>query len=106
MVECGADPNGRDVDYNTPLHVVAATASKTAKPALASALLECGAHLDTVNVTGKSFLYYVKGLQAHEIVNEVKFTSLQCLAARAIKQHGILYENEIPQLLVDFVELH
>jgi hypothetical protein len=82
--------------------MVAVLPSKTAKPALVATLLECGAHLDTVNINGKTFADFVK---VHEVVNEVKFTSLQCLAARVVKKYRLHLDNEIPHL-TDFVELH
>jgi len=106
LVECGADPNGRDMDFNTPLHVVAAAASKTAKSSLVNTLLECGAHFDTVNATGKTFADFVRGQPIHEVVNEARFTTLQCLAARAVRHHRIQYVTKVPNLLIDFIELH
>ena len=106
LIECGADPNGRDFDLNTALHVAATASAKPSKATLVQTLLECGVHLDSVNRDGKAFSDVLRSQPVHELVNVAKFTSLQCLAAKAVQKHAIPYRNKLPATLSDFVDLH
>lgn len=106
LIECGADPDARDNDLNTALHVAASASAKPAKSALVQTLLELGVHLDSVNREGKSFSDVLRGQPIHELVNVTRFTTLQCLAARALQKHAIPYRNKLPASLSDFVDLH
>ena len=106
LIECGADPDARDNDLNTALHVAASASAKPAKSALVQTLLELGGHLDSVNREGKSFSDVLRGQPIHELVNVTRFTTLQCLAARALQKHAIPYRNKLPASLSDFVDLH
>ncbi len=81
LIECGADPNARDSEDNTPLHVAAAgsvapssggSRQSSVKPQVVQALLEAGSHLDTVNSDGKAFQQILKGHLLHE-VNKLVF---------------------------------
>ena len=69
-------------------------------------LLELGGHLDSVNREGNSFSDVLRGQPIHELVNVTRFTTLQCLAARALQKHAIPYRNKLPASLSDFVDLH
>lgn len=104
LLECGADPNAKDNNDNTCLHV--ASQNKPAKPAIVQALLRAGAHLDAVNVDGKTFADLLKGQYLHELVNPLKFTTLQCLAAKTIRHENIPYEGLLAPSLEEFVDLH
>ena len=123
LIECGADPNAKDTsaEANTSLHV-AATGGKSSihnaaaaaaaagaasnKSGVVDALLEGGAHLDAINGRKKSFQHLLKDQPVHEVVNVAKHTSLQCLAARAIKNNQIAYKNVLAKSMVEFVDLH
>ncbi len=105
LIECGADPNGRDFDLNTALHVAASASAKPSKSSLVQTLLECGVHLDAVNRDGKSFSDVLRSQPIHELVNVAKFSSLQCLAAKALQKSAIPYRNKLPATLSDFVDL-
>ena len=82
LLECGADPNGKDnvsveskllinivdicvQDGNTALHTAAL--NKPAKPAVIQTLLDHGAHFDTVNTEKKAFFNLLKGQPLHEV---------------------------------------
>lgn len=106
LLECGADIEAQDNEENFPLHT-AAINKPPAKPQVVMTLLENGAHLDAVNADERTFADLVKPRQpVHEVVNVLKFTNLQCLAARVIQRHNIPHEGLLPTKLSDFVELH
>ena len=106
LIECGADPNARDNDLNTALHVAASASAKPAKAALVQTLLECGVHLDAVNREGKAFSDVLRAQPIHELVNVTQFSTLQCLAAKAVQKNAVPYRNLLPASLSDFVDLH
>ncbi|XP_063147021.1 protein fem-1 homolog A [Candoia aspera] len=103
LLECGADPDSRDYDNNTPLHV----AARNNCPLIMSALMEAGAHMDATNAFKQT---------AYELLDEKQLTkammqpfnyiTLQCLAARALDKHKIPYKGFIPEELEAFIELH
>lgn len=103
LLECGADPNGKDNDGNTALHTAAL--NKPAKPAVIQTLLDHGAHFDTVNTEKKAFFNLLKGQPLHEITNSVRHTSLACLASRVVRKHG-LDTSVLPTTLQNFVAGH
>ena len=104
LVECGADPEAVDESNNTPLHVAAA--NRPAKPVMVETLLRAGVHLDAVNREGKAFGDLLKGQNLHEVVNPLRFTSLQCLAARAVRRSGLPYKGALYPALEAFVDQH
>ncbi|XP_064549946.1 protein fem-1 homolog CG6966 [Drosophila montana] len=104
LLEVGADPNAVDDAGNTPLHL-AATLQPYVEP-LARTLLEGGAHLDTKNDAGETFESLLAPTPLHKIIDTMKYTTLACLAARTIKQHGIKYQKTVPPALYQFIELH
>uniref|UniRef100_A0A670YQQ1 Fem-1 homolog A n=1 Tax=Pseudonaja textilis TaxID=8673 RepID=A0A670YQQ1_PSETE len=103
LLECGADPDSRDYDNNTPLHV----AARNNCPLIMTALMEAGAHMDATNAFKQT---------AYELLDEKQLTkammqpfnyiTLQCLAARALDKHKIPYKGFIPEELEAFIELH
>ncbi|KAM6464562.1 protein fem-1 homolog A [Liasis olivaceus] len=103
LLECGADPDSRDYDNNTPLHV----AAQNNCPLIMSTLMEAGAHMDATNAFKQT---------AYELLDEKQLTkammqpfnyiTLQCLAARALDKHKIPYKGFIPEELEAFIELH
>lgn len=105
LMECGADPNARDNEANTPIHTAAS--NKPAKGPVVRCLLKGGAHVDSVNVDGKRFDALLRGQAVHDLaVNPLHFGSLQCLAARTIQEHDLPYEDVLPQRLHAFVDMH
>lgn len=104
LIECGADIEARDNEKNFPLHTAAT--NKPAKANVVSTLLDAGAHLDAVNGNDKTFGQLLRGQPLHEVVTVLKYTNLQCLAAKAIQKHNIPYQGHLPPKLSEYVELH
>lgn len=106
LIECGSDPNATDNDGNTTVHTAAGNKPTLSKPAVVHALLTAGGHLDTKNHDGKMFQDLLKNKAVHEIVNPLKYTNLQCLAAQVIRKEGIPYIGLTTPNLAEFVSLH
>ncbi|KAJ8971511.1 hypothetical protein NQ317_008457 [Molorchus minor] len=96
LLKVGADPNLKDDDGNTPLHLAA-----MANPARRT----YGAHIDLVNNTGDTFASLLKGQQVHELVNTAKYTT-SCAAARVIQQFKIPYRGIVPAALESVIACH
>ncbi|XP_040846595.1 protein fem-1 homolog A isoform X2 [Ochotona curzoniae] len=79
LLECGADPDSRDFDNNTPLHIAARN--------------NCPALLD-------------ESLLAKSSVQPFRHVTLQCLAARALDRNKVPYKGFLPEELEAFIELH
>ncbi|XP_068239916.1 protein fem-1 homolog A-like [Palaemon carinicauda] len=108
LLETGANPCARDCSGNTPLHELAK--HQNIPGDMVEALLAAGAHFDMTNEEGQSFGSLMasqgEGQKLHEIVNPVRHTSLQCLAAAAIRRNGIPYNGVLDNQLSQFVDFH
>ncbi|KFO28822.1 protein fem-1 homolog A [Fukomys damarensis] len=103
LLDCGADPDSRDFDNNTPLHI----AAQNNCPAIMSALIEAGAHMDATNAFKKTAYELLdEKLLARSSVQPFNYVTLQCLAARALDRNKIPYKGFIPEELEAFIELH
>uniref|UniRef100_A0A8C2YMQ8 Fem-1 homolog A n=1 Tax=Chinchilla lanigera TaxID=34839 RepID=A0A8C2YMQ8_CHILA len=103
LLDCGADPDSRDFDNNTPLHI----AAQNNCPAVMSALIEAGAHMDATNAFKKTAYELLdEKLLARSSVQPFNYVTLQCLAARALDRNKIPYKGFIPEELEAFIELH
>lgn len=103
LLECGADPDGRDYDNNTPLHV----AARNNCPLIMSALMEAGAHMDATNAFKQTAYELLdEKLLTKAMMQPFNYITLQCLAARALDKHKIPYKGFIPEELEAFIELH
>lgn len=102
LLKTGADAMSRDADGNTALHLAAL--SHPCPPALATTLLEAGAHLDAVNRDGKTFEMLLKDQTIYDVVEPLKYTTLACLAARVIRRTR--QSSKVPKHLRAFVAMH
>ncbi|CAH1109897.1 unnamed protein product [Psylliodes chrysocephalus] len=105
LLKVGADPNLKDEDGNTPLHLTA-MAKPCPPSSVVQVLLANGAHIDTVNNVGETFSDLLKGQPVHQLVNTVKYTRLSCTAARVIRQFKIPYRGIVPSALESFIACH
>ncbi|ROT76986.1 protein fem-1 homolog B [Penaeus vannamei] len=110
LIACGADVNSMDSNRNTPLHLIV----PYQKPIsdfltlhnIIMALIENGAHMDTVNQMGATPFDSATTGVAEIILRTQKKLSLKCLAAKVIKVNSIPYKGQVPRLLEAFIELH
>ncbi|XP_006868980.1 PREDICTED: protein fem-1 homolog A isoform X2 [Chrysochloris asiatica] len=103
LLGCGADPDSRDFDNNTPLHI----AAQNNCPAIMNALIDAGAHMDATNAFKKTAYELLDGtLLAKSTMQPFNYLTLQCLAARALDRNKVPYKGFIPQELEAFIELH
>ncbi|CAO2641126.1 Protein fem-1 homolog A [Lemmus lemmus] len=103
LLDCGADPDSRDFDNNTPLHI----AAQNNCPAIMDALIEAGAHMDATNAFKKTAYELLDAkLLAKSTVQPFNYVTLQCLAARALDRNKVPYKGFIPEELEAFVQLH
>ncbi|CAB4058973.1 Protein fem-1 homolog A-A,Protein fem-1 homolog A-B,Protein fem-1 homolog B,Protein fem-1 homolog A,Protein fem-1 homolog CG6966,Protein fem-1 homolog C [Lepeophtheirus salmonis] len=107
LIECGADPNARDKDDNTTLHTAASAQNKVPKGNVIELLLRSGAHPDTVNKDGKVYSDLIYGPIYKVVSKPVKYVTLQCLAAKAVKKYNLHTDRSIisPDLQA-FLDIH
>ena len=84
LLECGADPNSKDVEGNTALHTAAL--NKPAKPAVIQTLLDHGAHFDSVNGDQKAFFHLLNKQPLHEVSNKTKEKISRLLTFNKLKK--------------------
>lgn len=104
LLKVGAEPNGKDEEGNTPLHLAAM--ARPCPPKLAQTLLDNGAHIDLVNHSGETFQSLLRGQAVHELINTAKYTKLSCIAARTIRQLKIPFKGVVPIALESFILSH
>lgn len=104
LLECGARVTDTDSEGNTPLHIAARNTTKSDRGDIMEILLQHGAHIDARNKDGKVSMELVKAVECD--ISAINYTSLQCLAARAIVKQNIPYRNCIPRKLEEFVSSH
>lgn len=106
LLKVGADVNSRDKNGNTALHWVAM--SSPWRPELAIALLDAGAHIDTVNKDKKTFKCLLRNKQNFYSINPLKYVTLTCLAAKVIRRwcKEEQLDEIVPEHLRSFVKMH
>lgn len=110
LLDCGSPVNAIDNEGNTPLHVIVQynrpISDFLTLHAIIISLVEAGAHTDMTNKQKKTPLdKSTTGVSEILLKTQMKM-SLKCLAARAVRQHQIMYRNQIPKTLEEFVEFH
>jgi hypothetical protein len=68
-------------------------------------LLTHGAHIDTRNKSSQRPIDLLKSIPDCKI-NHIQFTTLKCLAARAVVDFNISYKSEVPIMLEEFIQAH
>ncbi|XP_026673893.1 protein fem-1 homolog B isoform X2 [Ceratina calcarata] len=110
LIHCGADVNAMDSNRNTPLHVIVGYREPISDfmtlYTIIMELIEAGAHMDTVNSSGKTPYDAVTTGVAEIILRTQTKLSLKCMAAKAVKTYNLSYCGNVPRSLESFIELH
>lgn len=110
LIQCGADVNAMDNNRNTPLHVIVSYQKPISDfltlHSIIMDLTEAGAHMDTVNINGKTPYDAATTGVAEIILRTQTKLSLKCMAAKAVKTYNLSYCGSVPQSLESFIELH
>ena len=108
LVECGAKINANNETGSTPLHT--ASKEENFNQEIVETLLDNGAHIDMRNgaPTYERPVDMLKLLPngVGSKINPLHYTSLKCLAARVVVEHGVPYKEEIPSVLEEFIQAH
>ena len=110
LLQAGADPQAVDRAKNTPLHIIV-TYKKIVSDfltlhAIIMALLETGAHIDSVNAAGQTPLSAASTGVAEIILKSQADMSLKCLAAQSIRKYNLNYIGQVSlQNLLHFLVL-
>lgn len=108
LLELDASVEVLDLNCNSVLHVACSQDKPDNKVLLA--LLGAEAHIDWVNTDDKCPLDYLKESPDYKdhmrALTPQAFTSLQCLAAKAIKKYRIRFRGRVPKNLQSFIEKH
>ena len=108
--------NARNADGNTLLHLAALLENEECSIVALSLLLECDAHIDTLNYDLKTPREIYRATHSHypEEVSDIQLTefaevpALCCLAARVVVKEGLPYELMpfLPPTVKCFLRLH
>lgn len=87
----------------SPLHI----AASNGHPDIMNLLISCGTHFDSTNAFQQTACDLLDEKELpRNIIQPINHTTLQCLAARAIVKHSLVYRGNIPEKLEAFVLLH
>ena len=104
LLEVGASPTAEDNDRNTALHIAAT--NKPTKQEVIRTLLDGGAHIDSQNSDRKTAMQLLDSEGMSDVVNPLRYMSLQCLAANKIVEYGVPYKGHVTAKLETFVKMH
>jgi len=116
FLDQGCSVHCEDEDGNFPLHLAVQMKDDSALECIRT-LLEYGAHIDAVNFDGLTALDVAKtkGIgckqKPTEIMSELEaamfhYSSLQCLASKAVTKYKIDYALILPRQMVEYVSWH
>jgi len=110
LLQAGADPQAVDRAKNTPLHIIVnykkIVSDFLTLHAIIMALLENGAHIDSVNAAGQTALTAATTGVAEIILKSQADMSLKCLAAQSIRKYNLNYIGQVPKALESFIYIH
>lgn len=116
FLDQGCSVHCEDEDGNFPLHLAVQMKDDSALECIRT-LLEYGVHIDAVNFDGLTALDVAKtkGIgckqKATEIMSELetamfRYSSLQCLASKAVTRYRIDYALVLPRQIAEYVSWH
>jgi len=110
LLAAGADPQAVDRAKNTPLHIIVSykkiVSDFLTLHAIIMALLESGAHIDSVNAASHTPLTAASTGVAEIILKSQSEMSLKCLAAQSIRKYNLNYQGQVPKSLESFIFIH
>jgi len=110
LLQAGADPQAVDRAKNTPLHIIVSykkiVSDFLTLHAIIMALLESGAHIDSVNAASQTPLSASATGVAEIILKSQSEMSLKCLAAQSIRKYNLSYQGQVPKSLESFIFIH
>lgn len=110
LLQAGADPQAVDRAKNTPLHIIVSykkiVSDFLTLHAIIMALLESGAHIDSVNAASQTPLAASATGVAEIILKSQSEMSLKCLAAQSIRKYNLPYQGQVPKSLESFIFIH
>jgi len=110
LLQAGADPQAVDRAKNTPLHIIVSykkiVSDFLTLHAIIMALLEAGAHIDSVNAASQTPLAASATGVAEIILKSQSEMSLKCLAAQSIRKYNLPYQGQVPKSLESFIFIH
>jgi hypothetical protein len=111
LIDCDANVDALDLHRNTSLHVVVQNAPAWELDVLTIIDLLCstGAHLDLVNVKGKTALESISLLKINRIQylrKKMDVIRLKCLCGRLIREQNFTLENVLSKSLINFIQQH
>ena len=102
--------NAVDKLRNSPLHLIVRYERTVSDfytlHSIITALIENGAHDDSVNKAGQTPLTAATTGVAEIIMKSSLKINLKCLAANSIGKYNLSYQGKIPENLAKFVQLH
>jgi len=110
LLLAGANPQVVDRAKCTPLHTIVSykkiVSDFLTLHAIIMALLEHGAHIDSVNGAGQTPLAAATTGVAEIILKSQSEMSLKCLAAQTIRKFNLKYHGQVPKPLEEFIYIH
>lgn len=104
MLLQGVNVNSRDIEGNTALHYTAPLTASNCIKRVIKLLLDAGGHVDAVNHGGKSAIECLR--ENGYTVCEIRYTTLKCLAARAVVLYRLSLPQNIPDHVMDLLKIH